>query len=207
VDARGDQQARRRLARRTRHPPRLGKLGSRRGWPRGVYLLDAKALHGSAEVREDALRSGRIVYRGATIRGAAREGHDLLMRIGSGEPLGSRPSSCCGRSSRTTGSRSKGHLRSRNEVVRPSDGLAVDAPGRPCRSGRGRCARAGDRSLAAMAARCGRRASGGARALGSIQAQSRRGHYGAPDGGWRVQRDDWADHKGLLVVTLLDLGR
>jgi hypothetical protein len=46
--------------------------------PGGVYLLDTKALHGEADVRDDALRSGRIVYRGATVRGAAREIHDVL---------------------------------------------------------------------------------------------------------------------------------
>jgi Nuclease-related domain len=46
--------------------------------PPGVYLLDTKALHGSPEVRDDALRSGRLVFRGAPARGGAREIHDLL---------------------------------------------------------------------------------------------------------------------------------
>jgi hypothetical protein len=51
--------------------------------PAGVFLLDSKLLHGTAAAGGDALRSGRILYRGVAFRsGAKRVNVELEKRLG-----------------------------------------------------------------------------------------------------------------------------
>jgi hypothetical protein len=55
--------------------------------PAGVFVLDSKLWHSTAEARDDALRSGRLVYRGGSARfGAMRIKQALEQRLGSHAP-------------------------------------------------------------------------------------------------------------------------
>lgn len=46
--------------------------------PPGVFLLDSKALNNASRVEDDALRSGRLRFRGSDARGSALEVHREL---------------------------------------------------------------------------------------------------------------------------------
>jgi hypothetical protein len=51
--------------------------------PPGVFLLDSKLLHGTSAVGADALRSGRVLYRGNAFRsGARRVNAELERKLG-----------------------------------------------------------------------------------------------------------------------------
>lgn len=51
--------------------------------PAGVFLLDSKTLNGTAAAGDDALRSGRLLYRGSAFRGGAWQIKSALeLRLG-----------------------------------------------------------------------------------------------------------------------------
>jgi hypothetical protein len=55
--------------------------------PAGVFLLDSKSLNGTSAAGGDGLRSGRLVFRGATLRAAAKRlKYALEGRLGSRAP-------------------------------------------------------------------------------------------------------------------------
>lgn len=55
--------------------------------PPGIFLLDSKLVHGRAEARADALRSGRLFFSGGAFRSAARRMNEEIEReLGSRAP-------------------------------------------------------------------------------------------------------------------------
>jgi hypothetical protein len=55
--------------------------------PAGVFLLDSKLLHGTAAAGGDALRAGRLLFRGGSFRAGARTVKDVVeRRLGSRAP-------------------------------------------------------------------------------------------------------------------------
>lgn len=55
--------------------------------PPGIFLLDSKLLHNTSAAGDDALRAGRLLYRGTTFRSSAKRVNSALAsRLGFGAP-------------------------------------------------------------------------------------------------------------------------